>query len=61
MALGLKVMFILFAMVSLTVAIYVIPPDFMTTLQCLISPQACMSSGDTGFFGSHLTITIIGI
>ena len=61
MALGLKVMIILFAMVSLAVAIYVIPPDFMTTLQCLISPQACMSNGGTGFFGSHLTIATTGI
>ena len=60
MALGIKVVIILFAMVSLAVAIYVIPPDFMGTLECLIRPQACMSNGSTGFLGSHLAIAMIG-
>lgn len=58
MALGLKVLVVLFVMASLAIAIFVVPPESLNKVTCFLDVQGCMMSGGMGIPGGHMIMPI---
>jgi hypothetical protein len=60
MALGLKVLIVLFVMASLAIVIFVVPPESLNKVTCFMDVQGCMMSGGMGIPGSRMLTPIRG-
>ena len=56
MAFGLKVLVVLFVILSFAVAIFVVPPDSLNKITCFLDVQGCMMSGGMGIPGSQMMV-----
>lgn len=54
MALGMKVLIVLFAMISIAVLVFIMQSDSSNSIMCIINPQVCMANGGMGLLGTNM-------